>query len=128
MGNVFISHRGGDIPQAEQLATEVQNAGHNVWLDEWEIEIGDSIVEKMNSGLSGSTYLIMCMSKDGVETQWMGREWYSTLAAQMNGHNVKLLPAILTGGEPPALIRDLKYANLAKDWNSELVKLLAAIR
>ncbi len=30
MANVFISHRGSDTQEAERLAVEIRNAGHQV--------------------------------------------------------------------------------------------------
>lgn len=128
MANVFISHRGSDTKEAERLAVEIHNAGHQVWLDVWEINVGDSIVERINAGLKGATYLILCYSSSGVASPWMSREWMSALARQLNGYGVKVLPALLTGGEPPAILADVKYADLVADWAQGVSALLQAIR
>ncbi len=128
MANVFISHRGSDALQAEQLAAEIRNAGHKVWLDAWEITLGDSIVQRMNEGLEGTTYVVVCYSSSGITAPWMSREWMSALARQLNGHGVKLLPALLTGGGPPAILADVKYADLVNDWRLGVSQLLQAIR
>lgn len=128
MANVFISHRSADDVQAERLAGAIRAAGHRVWLDEWEVAVGDSIVERINKGLEGATYLVLCYSSSGVLTPWMGREWMSALARQLNGHGVKLLPVRLTGGRPPAILNDLKYADLVSDWPTGLLQLLGAIK
>ncbi|WP_224362882.1 toll/interleukin-1 receptor domain-containing protein [Hyalangium versicolor] len=52
----------------------------------------------------------------------------STLARQLSGHSVKLLPVILTGGTPPAILADYRYADLGKDWNKGVAELLRAIQ
>lgn len=127
MANVFISHRKFDRDHAERLARELVTAGHEAWFDEWKIDIGDSVVERINEGLTGSTYLVVCFSVAG-DSPWMGREWMSTLARQLSGHGVKLLPAVLTGGAPPAILADMKYADLSKDWSKGVSELLRAIR
>ena len=128
MANVFISHRKSDDQQAERLATEVRQAGHQVWLDEWNISLGDSIIERINQGLEGATYVVVCYSSAGVNSPWMGREWMSALARQLNGHGVKLLPVRLTNGAPPAILADLKYADLVKNWSKGVAELLRAFR
>jgi len=128
MANVFISHRGDDAQQAERLATEIRNAGHEVWLDTWKIDMGDFIIERMNEGLEGAAYLIVCYSSSGVTTPWISREWMSALARQLNGYSVKLLPVVLTGGKPPAILADVKYAHLVKDWQKGVSQLLLVIR
>jgi len=43
MPTVFVSHRKADAIQAEHLASQLKAAGHQVWFDEWEITIGDSM-------------------------------------------------------------------------------------
>ncbi len=128
MANVFISHRGNDTQEAERLAEEIRNTGHQVWLDVWEISVGDSIIERMNAGLEGATYLVLCYSSSGVTSPWMSREWMATLARQLNGYGVKVLPVLLTGGVPPAILADVKYADLVTDWVNGVSELLQAIR
>jgi hypothetical protein len=128
MANVFISHRGDDLEEAEQLAEEIEDAGHQVWLDEWNINVGDSLVEEMNEGLEGAAYLVMCYSSSGVTSPWMGREWMAALSRQLNGCNIKILPVLLTGGGPPAILADIKYADLVTDWDKGVADLLRAVK
>ena len=128
MANVFISHRKADDLEAEKLAKEIQNEGHQVWLDQWKINLGDSIIGRMNEGLEGAAYVVLCYSSSGVMSPWISVEWMSTLARQLNNNGVKILPVRLTGGEPPAIIADLQYADLVKDWSKGLSQLLLAIR
>jgi len=128
MANIFISHRKSDDREAERLAVEIRNAGHEVWLDEWNIDLGDSIIERMNEGLTGSAYVVLCYSSSGVMSPWMSREWMSALARQLDGYGVKILPVRLTGGDPPAILADIKYADLVKDWPKGVAQLLRAIR
>lgn len=128
MANLFISHRKNDDLEAKRLANELRSANHQVWLDEWNIMLGDSIIERMNEGLEGATYVIVCYSSSGVTSPWMSREWMSALTRQLNGCNIKILPVLLTGGSPPAILADLKYADLVKDWNKGVSELLRAIK
>jgi len=88
MPNVFLSHRGTDAALARRLAVELGAAGHHVWLDEWEIGIGDSIIERMNQGLDDVTYVVVCYSSAGVLAPWMSREWMATIARQLDGRGV----------------------------------------
>ena len=128
MSNVFISHRRADAAQAEKLAIDIKNRGHKVWLDDWEINIGDSIVGRMQEGLEVASYLVLCYSEKGVTAPWISREWMSALARQMQGAKVKILPVLLTGGNPPAILSDIQYADLVADWHTGVEQLLRAIR
>lgn len=125
---MFVSYRTPDAALAEKLAVALRGAGHDVWLDRWEIAVGDSIVEQIDKGLTGLSYLLLCYSAAGNETAWQSREWRPTLARQLDGEPVKLLPVRISGGTPPAILRDIKYADLVRDWDEGIRDLLAAIR
>lgn len=128
MANVFISHRGVDTQEATRLAEAIRDVGHVVWLDAWKIEVGDSLVGQIHEGLKDAKYVVLCLSREGIDSAWINRECMSTLARQLNDQSVKLLPVRLTGGELPAILADIKYADLVKDWSEGLASLLKAIR
>jgi len=128
MARVFISYRRSDLPEIERLADEIRAAGHNVWFDEWEIRLGDSIVQRMEEGLESATHLVLCCSAAGVNTRWMSREWMSALARQLNGVGVRVLPVLLAGSAPPAILADLRYVDLGRDWSTGVHELLRALR
>src|SRR5689334_10773898 len=127
VANVFISHRTVDLPDATRLATDLRSLGHIVWLDDWELSVGDSIVGMIDAGLDNADVLVMCLSPHGVGSRWMSREWQSSLARQLNGDPIKVLPALLPGGKLPAIMGDIKYADLASDWSSGLAALCRGI-
>jgi len=127
MANVFLCHRKPDSALVKNLASIFQHAGHNVWFDEWEIGIGDSIVAQIDEGLTGTAYLVLCYSSEGA-SDWTDREWHSTLHRQLSGKPVKILPARLSGGAPPAILSDIKYADLVTDWDAGTKALLKAIQ
>lgn len=128
MARVFVSHRRDDVALAEQLALDLRASGHDVWFDEWAIDLGDSIVGRMNEGLGSAAYLVLCCSAQSMTGPWLGREWLSALARQLDGHAVRVLPVLLPGGVPPPIIADLKYADLSADWRAGVAALLRTIR
>ncbi|MGN9762841.1 toll/interleukin-1 receptor domain-containing protein [Streptomyces sp. SD31] len=127
MANVFISHRKDDAAQADRLARDISAAGHDVWFDEWNIQLGDSVVERMNSGLEGAAYLVLCYSTSGVMSPWTSREWMSALHRKLEGCDVHILP-VKFGGSPPAILSDIKYADMSVDWDLGVTQLIKAIR
>lgn len=128
MAKIFVSYRSIDLPHVERLASAIRSSGHDVWLDQWEIGLGDSIVQKIGQGLEKSAYLVLCCSSAGNESPWMSREWMSALARQLNGAGIRLLPALLPGGAAPAILADLRYADLGQDWDTGVREILRAIR
>ncbi|MEV6233707.1 toll/interleukin-1 receptor domain-containing protein [Saccharopolyspora shandongensis] len=127
MSAVFVSHRLADEDLAERLATDLRERGHDVWLGTWKIGLGDSIVEKISEGLSSCSYVVLCYSDEGSASPWMSREWMSALSRQLDGTGVRLLPVRLSGGSPPAILADIKYADLTADWAGGLAVLCSAL-
>jgi hypothetical protein len=128
VAHVFVSYRSPDVTEATALAREIRAAGHDVWLDKWEIAVGDSIVVEIDRGLAAARYVVLCYSSTGNDTPWQSREWRPTLARQLNGVPVKILPVRISGGGPPPILADIRYADLVRDWNEGIRELLAAIR
>jgi hypothetical protein len=128
MASVFISHRGSDTTLAERLGSEIRAAGHQVALDAWDVHVGDSIIQWMDDQLGTATHVVVGYSSAGVAAPWMSREWMAALSRQLNGRGGKLLPVRLSGGEPPAILDDLKYADLVSDWATGVADLLRALR
>lgn len=129
MATVMISHRSNDNDVVERLRNDLSTAGHDVRLDTLDLHIGDSITAWMNANLRDAEYLVLCYSPSGIESPWMSREWLSTLARKLNGEAVQLLPVLLPGADkPPAILADLKYADLSRDWSDGVTDLLHAIK
>jgi hypothetical protein len=128
LAHVFVSHRRVDAREAERLAVELRAAGHHVWFDQWAIGLGDSIVGRIDDGLATAAYLVLCCSSSGVHAPWVSREWMSALHRQLDGHGVKVLPVLLGSGAPPAILADVKFADLGADWTKGMGELLRAIR
>ncbi|WP_442869688.1 toll/interleukin-1 receptor domain-containing protein [Bradyrhizobium sp. CCBAU 65884] len=128
MARILISHRTADSLEAEHLASDLRAAGHDVWLDIWKIGLGDSIVERINTGLADAEYVVLCLSSVGVDAPWISREWMSALARQLEHKGVKLLPVRLTGGDLPPILADIQYADAVKDYASALRAILNAVR
>ena len=71
--------------------------------------------------------MVLCYSEDGVDSPFMSREWLSALHRQLDGQGVTILPARLTGGTPPAILADIRYADLVADWDAGVAALLRAL-
>lgn len=110
--HVFVCHASEDKPTARLLAVRLKEIGSDVWFDEWEIQIGDSIVQKINEALGQVSHLVVLLSQHSVEKPWVKREMSAALMQQLSQNEIRLLPVRLDDCEVPPIISDLKYAHL----------------
>ncbi len=76
MGNspkVFISHTSDDkLRFVIGFAECLRRNGVDAWLDQWEIQPGDSIVEKIfEQGISQADVFIVILSKNTADKPWV---------------------------------------------------------
>jgi hypothetical protein len=126
--NVFLCHSSADKPFVRQVCSDLANAGHIPWLDEFEIHVGDSIVQKITDGTKRTGALVLFLSKASVASAWVQREWSSTLARQLSGQGIKLLPALIEECEIPSILSDIKFADFRSSYNDGLDELLTGLQ
>ena len=85
-----------------------------VWLDEWEIEPGDSIPMKIQQGLERSHILLMCMSPDYFKSEWGWMEHLTILFRNPMNTQRRLIPLLIVDCTRPEIIAHLKYI----DWRT----------
>jgi len=51
---VFISYSHSDSEFADRLARQLVAHKTNVWLDKWELNIGDSLIERIQGAIQGA--------------------------------------------------------------------------
>lgn len=112
---VFVCHASEDKPVAREFASRLSALGAEVWLDEWEIRIGDSIVEKVNAGLQSASHLAVLLSANSVNKPWVKRELSATLMRQLATACVIILPVRLDDCSIPVILADIKYADCRED-------------
>lgn len=124
---VFICHASEDKPVAKRLARQIKNLGADVWLDEWEIKVGDSIVEKINGGIGEATHLCLLMSVHSANRPWVAREMSAALMRQLADKSVSILPVRIDATPLPALLADIRYADLRHPPRKYLKELREAL-
>lgn len=87
----FISHASEDKDEiVRDLADALKKNGFDVWYDEFELKIGDSLRKKIDNGLAKSKYGIVIISPSFVKKNWPEYELNGMVAKEMNGHKVIL--------------------------------------
>jgi hypothetical protein len=125
---LFLCHASEDKPFVDKLAEDLNRRAMFAWYDKREILVGDSIVEKINSGLESSDFLIAVLSPRSVSKPWFVRETSSSLMRQLCKDGIRILPLLLEACDIPPLFVDLKYADFSESFEQGMSDLIAAIR
>jgi TIR domain len=122
---VFVSHTSKDKPFVRKLVEALKGRNLNVWLDEQELQVGDSIAAGVSQGLKNADYLVAVLSKASIGSRWVQAELNATLMEELSGKGVTVLPVLIEDCELPTLLKDRVYADFRHDFNAGLQKLLA---
>ena len=82
--DVFICHASEDKDAiARPLAEALRERGHDVWFDEFELEIGDGLRQEIDRGLAISRFGVVILSPSFFEKKWAQRELDGLTAREM---------------------------------------------
>ena len=72
--SVFLSHNHHDKSFVRKLARDLENHGVRCWIDEAEIKIGDSLIQKIREGIDSVDYFAVILSRNSVAAPWVTNE------------------------------------------------------
>ena len=107
----FISYSPTDAPFVDRLAEDLVAHGVGVWLDRWEIRVGESITDRIQEGLLESDYLLLVLSPSSVNSPWVREELNAARMAQLESRRVVILPVVYQKVAMPPLLKDKRYAD-----------------
>jgi hypothetical protein len=117
---VFLSHTRADKVFARRLTADLESLGFSVWFDEWELRVGDSLIERVESGIEASHWMIVVLSPAAIRSQWVLKELRSGLTKEIGSASVFVLPALCRRTVLPSFIRDKFYADFTKSYETGL--------
>lgn len=126
--DVFLSHSSKDKPAVRELAERLKRDGLRVWLDEWEIEPGESIPPKIEQGLETSRTLVLVMSRNAFASDWVTLERHTALFRDPTNEQRRFIPLCLDDAPINDALRQFAYVDWRKKAADEYAKLLAACR
>ena len=128
--SAFICHSSADKEKARRLAVNLATRGIRPWIDEAEIRVGDSLIDKIERGIDDSTCLLPLLSEDSVSSRWCKEELRMAMAQQIAGGGKRVLPIKLAKCDIPGFLLDKAYLDLSEwgGYDEKLDRLAADIR
>lgn len=124
MIKIFISYSNEDSNFANKLASDLSLMDIDIFFAKLAIKVGDSIVEKINKALEAYDNLVVILSRNSVNSDWVKREINSTLMRQLANRKIKIKPILLEDCIIPPLLSDIKYADFRESYNLGLKELI----
>lgn len=124
---VFISYSHEDSDFAQRLASELVRKKARIWLDKWELRVGDSLLQRIQSAIQTADALIVVLSKASVASEWCKKELNAGLLRELEEKRVIVLPALIEDCEIPLFTREKMYADFRSDFEAGLKATLTAI-
>lgn len=124
--DVFLSYSSVDKLVVRDLAVRLRDRGLRVWLDDWEIQPGDSIPSKIESGLENSSVLVLCMSEHALGSDWPRLESWTFRFRDPLNHNRRFIPLRLDDATPTGSLAQFLYVDWRDRTENEFAKLLQA--
>lgn len=114
--SIFISYSSLDSVFVDKLAVDLVKKRIVVWLDKWAMQPGDSLLDKIQSGLTDSSFLLVVLSNNSVRSEWCKKEINSALMRELEEKKVIIIPVLLEQCTIPIFLKEKLYADFTKEY------------
>ncbi len=111
MSSIFISHSHKDKGIVRKLAHDLKSHGVRVWVDEAELNVGDSLIQKISEGIEGAQYLGAVLTNNSIHSVWVQRELEIAINMEISGDQVVVLPLLFDDCSMPLFLSGKLYAD-----------------
>ena len=125
--DIFISHSSRDKSVARLLAKTLNYCCIDAWLDEWELEVGQSLTDEIAKGMNEARYIAILITENYNQTVWTKTEYRKALAREQKEGRTVMLPLIMGDAEIPDFLEDKIYIDLRRDYLSGVTKLVGMV-
>ena len=124
---VFISYSHADKAFVDKLAANLVKHNAHVWLDRWELNVGDSILDHVQQAIHDSDGLLIVLSKASAASEWCKKELNAGLMRELDEKRVLVLPVLAEDCEIPIFLREKMYADFRGKFSDGLKPLVEAL-
>lgn len=121
---IFLSHAHEDKEYARSLADELRHYGADVWLDEEELALGDSLAARIEAAIRDSDLFLVLVSPSSQRSPWLRHELDFALKTE---HRTRVVPVLLLGAAVPSDLQGILYLKAdPKDFGAAAEQILRA--
>lgn len=121
--HLFLCHSSRDKAFVRQLARDLNKLGIDAWLDEWELEPGESLHSQIGWALERSKYVGALITPSFLESRWCLDELDHALIREKRIGKKLIIPLLQGRAMPPPFVEGRFYLNFSKHYCSSLFQL-----
>lgn len=115
MARVFISYNHKDQELARRLAVDLRKSNHQVWEYSSEMNVGDSLIQRISDAIKNADFLIALLSENSIASNWVQKELRIALEMEISDSKIRILPVLIDAVELPIFLREKVFASLARE-------------
>jgi hypothetical protein len=125
--DVFLSHSSRDKTFVRKLAEDLTFCEVDVWLDEWELQAGDSLQDLIGNALEKSRFIGVVLGDNFSDSRWARDELKQALSRERRSDRVTVLPLLCGNCPVPAFLEDKVFIDFQRDYYGGVIRLAGTI-
>jgi tetratricopeptide (TPR) repeat protein len=122
----FVSYSSRNWDFVQKLIEPLKSDG--VWVDKWNIDVGDPLPTRIESGVAGSSEFIAVLSKESLASNWARYESHMAVIRSLEDANFRIIVVRIDDSEVPLRFKPFLYIDGAKNRDAAIEQLREAIR
>jgi type III secretory pathway component EscV len=110
---VFLSHSSSDANLARRLDRDLRASGVQVWLDQWEIQVGEEYGPKIELGLEQAEFVLVLVTNKSVASGEVKKEWESRIEQEARKQRIGVIVVRGDTCDMPDFLAQRSHANVA---------------
>ena len=106
-----MSHNHKDRAFARRLGEDLRRNRVRVWIDEAELQVGDSLIRRIESAIAEVDYLGAVLSKNSIGSEWVRRELEIAISREIYNKRVFVLPMLIDDCDVPGFLKGRVFAD-----------------
>lgn len=124
---IFISYSHKNKEFVDKLAIQLVARNVNIWIDRWELSLGDSLIDKVQEAADGASALLVILSKESISSEWCKKELNSGLSRELEEKRVVVMPVLLEDCDIPIFVREKLHADFRSNFDDGLRTIIEGI-
>ena len=125
--DIFLCHSSADREFVRRLANDLDLFKVFAWLDDWELEPGDSLLGRIGEALEESAYVAVILSDASARSNWCRKELHQALSKELRSGRKVVIPVLLTRTSIPPFLEEKVFLDFSTNYFEPMARLCGMV-